>query len=230
METTQDKKIREKLDSLDTLPEGYNPSLDSKWELLLAGQPKKKTRQPYFWYAAAASVVLLLTFGYLFWPAANNQIISTVAQQTAPAKKPVSAKPETMQTETEVAAIMPVTTSNIRAGAVKNGSKKQEKTRTIKASEEIITAVKNPEPAAEQTILTAQPEPELLASEAVKPAKKRKPKFVEMDFEAPVETKIPFQETQTAQVQFRLKLLPQTAETHPTLIQAEKPFRLQHTF
>src|SRR5688572_17026520 len=77
METMQDKLIREKLNSLDTLPEGYAPLLDSKWELLMAGQPEAKKSRQYFWYATAASLLLLLGFGFLFLniPNSSNETI-----------------------------------------------------------------------------------------------------------------------------------------------------------
>src|SRR5687767_4351937 len=115
MGITQDKQIREKLNSLDTLPEGYAPSLDSKWELLMAGQPEVKKQTPYFWFAAAASIVLLLGFGFLFLKNSTTPNPMEIAGKTAPAfeqktvpflvEKPGTQKtlekPEIVATQTE---------------------------------------------------------------------------------------------------------------------------------
>src|SRR5687768_10547211 len=92
METMQDKLVREKLNSLDTLPEGYMPSLDSKWELLMAGQPQKQEPKRYLWYAAAASFLLLLAFGFLFLKPAEQPATGIIA------KAPVSDKNSTPST------------------------------------------------------------------------------------------------------------------------------------
>src|SRR6188768_4065609 len=95
MEAMQDKEIREKLNSLNTLPEGYSPSLDSKWELLRAGLPEKKKQPPFSLYALAASLLLLLGFGFLFRQSATFQaekagiasvLPSSVAKEFTPEK------------------------------------------------------------------------------------------------------------------------------------------------
>src|SRR5688572_9574297 len=166
METMQDKLIREKLNSLDTLPERYVPSLDSKWELLLAGQPEKKKRIPEFWYAIAASLVLLLTFGYLLLPKPAKQNTNTIAHQTIQTKQPVHAIKELIQPEAKIAVAKPVIVTKHLQKATKNARVKPEKTQSENVSEEIITAGKNPAPAIEQTILMAGSQSELLAKEA----------------------------------------------------------------
>src|SRR5688500_16253069 len=87
MEAMQDKIIREKLNSLDTLPEGYAPSLDSKWELLNTGKPEKKKEKPlYLWYAAAASVLLLLCFGLTYFQFGNKALEKGLAVENIPNK------------------------------------------------------------------------------------------------------------------------------------------------
>src|SRR5688572_27907678 len=87
METMQDILIREKLNSLDTLPVGYALWLDSKWELLRAGKPEKKRKPIYFWYAAAASLLLLLGFGVTFWQTEKPAAEKAIAKQEIQAGK-----------------------------------------------------------------------------------------------------------------------------------------------
>src|SRR5688572_16512448 len=87
MEAMQDKEIREKLNSLNTLPEGYSPSLDSKWELLCAGKPIKKRTSLSFWYAAAASFLLLLSASLIFWQTEKHAPEVTIAKQEIPVSK-----------------------------------------------------------------------------------------------------------------------------------------------
>ena len=65
MEQMEDKMIRAKIDALHTLPEGYAPSLDSKWELLQAGLEGKKEKFPIYWISIAAGFLLLIGFGWV---------------------------------------------------------------------------------------------------------------------------------------------------------------------
>ena len=241
METTQDKQIRKKLNSLDTLPEGYAPSLDSKWELLLAGKPEEKHRKPYFWYAAAASLLLLLSVGFLFFHNSIEPKETAIANTKIAVPKPETIPdptPETVEvfakkpTET-VAAATPgkvianpvIVAENARVKALK----------TPAAANNIVVKnadimPKNSVQLSETAILTPATEPVLATAEVQKMARKKKTTFVEMDFEAPKPARDPRPQTQTAQINFKLKLLPKANETGATVVQNEKPFRLQHTF
>lgn len=61
MEATENKIIVTKLEELSTLPKDYQPNLDSKWALLeasLSGKDKGKQRM-LFWMRAAAAMIIL---------------------------------------------------------------------------------------------------------------------------------------------------------------------------
>ena len=241
METTQDRQIREKLNSLDTLPEGYAPSLDSKWELLLAGKPEEKPRTPYFWYAAAASLLLLLSFGFLFFSKSIEPKETTIANTKIAVPKPetiADPTPETVavfaQKPTET--IAAATPEKVIANPVIISKNARAKTiKTPAAANNFVvknTSVipENSVQLSEPTGLTPATEPVLATSEVQKIACKKKTTFIEMDFEAPKPARNPRPQTQTAQINFKLKLLPKATETSATVVQNEKPFRLQHTF
>lgn len=65
MEWLENNILKEKLEQLDTLPEGYSPSLESKFELLMAAAPapaKRSLRIYYLIPAAAAAVVVVFLY------------------------------------------------------------------------------------------------------------------------------------------------------------------------
>ncbi|MEO8150250.1 MAG: hypothetical protein ABI723_21630 [Bacteroidia bacterium] len=70
MDKQTDKQIADKINSLDTLPQGYAPDLESKWELLQLADKKEKPAVILFltnrWLAAAACLLLFCTAG-LWW-------------------------------------------------------------------------------------------------------------------------------------------------------------------
>jgi hypothetical protein len=61
----EDKLVKAKIDSLHTLPEGYAPSLGSKWELLQAGLEGTKRKRPVSRIAIAAGIILLAGLGWI---------------------------------------------------------------------------------------------------------------------------------------------------------------------
>lgn len=68
MEMQENKIIREKLEGLQGLPAGYQPSLESKWALIEAGldEKKKGSVSPWMWVAAAAVVLVFFTSRWIF--------------------------------------------------------------------------------------------------------------------------------------------------------------------
>jgi len=67
----EDNLIREKLEGLHALPENYRPNLDSKWDLLEASlKGRSRSRQRLFRWVAALTGVFLL--GSLFLPYAGS--------------------------------------------------------------------------------------------------------------------------------------------------------------
>jgi len=65
MEMRSDKIIQDKINSVNDLPEGYSPNLNSKWELLQAGLKPEQNKKPVFYYIQRASAVaaMLLVIG-----------------------------------------------------------------------------------------------------------------------------------------------------------------------
>lgn len=232
METTRDKQIREKLNSLNTLPEGYTPSLDSKWELLLAGKPEKKERSFYGWYAAAASALLLLSFSFLYFKNQKQLLEKAIAEINTPisAKKTLAILPEKPETKLAVTTPSKAIIENKKAfkNAMPTPVKTQLAARKIPTSETFKpeTQIQTSEPG----ISTAENAPILAVTESPKMPRKKKTTFVEMDFDSPQSVKFPRPETRMAQINFKLKLLPKDSDPDATVMQTDKPFRLQHTF
>lgn len=65
METRSDNIIQEKINSLNNLPEGYSPNLNSKWELLQAGLKPEQNKRLLLFYVKQASAIaaMLLLIG-----------------------------------------------------------------------------------------------------------------------------------------------------------------------
>lgn len=226
----QDKQIREKLNSLDTLPEDYTPSLDSKWELLQAGQPVKKQKQPYFWYAAAASLLLLLGFGFLFLNRKTTGEAPVLARQKTSAPKPYSPISGNASSEIAASNMPPSEAKSERPekAFAQNGRVSAPKVRTSEA--EIAEAAETGQTGKPELVIEI-PETQTVHLAAAKPEKtKKKHKFVEVDFDAPAAPISQPQPVQTAQIQFKVKLLPKPSEAAPAVVQQENPLRLQHTF
>ena len=232
METMQDKLIRQKLNSLDTLPEGYAPSLDSKWELLIAGQTEPKKRPTFIWYAVAASLLLLLSFGFLFFQVSNQPEKTVIAQTNAIAssQKSVAFPEEKPENTPEVATLEKAA---IQAETIiKNAMPEPVKTKTSAREIAKVQPVFNPETPTqtpEPAVSTSETAPNLLAAENPKMQRRKKTTFVEMDFDAPTKPQMAKTANQLAKVQFRVKILPKEAE-NTAVVQNEKPLRLQHTF
>ncbi|HSI90424.1 MAG TPA: hypothetical protein VK927_04865 [Adhaeribacter sp.] len=229
----QDKQIREKLDSLNTLPEGYAPSLDSKWELLRAGQPEKKKRRLVYYYAAAASFLLLLVSGIFlnlkFASQPGNEVATTI--KTAPEAKPAFSEISKNEANNQpaISALIPT------EAKPENAIKKAEKTKVLaRASVKRRPAEAQTEvpalPSSEPEKLVLAPEPAAIATTRPEGPAKKRHRYVELDFEAPEMPQHLPQPVQTAQLQFKIRLLPQPSEPGRTTLQQENPIRLQHTF
>lgn len=240
METMQDKNIREKLNSLDTLPEGYAPSLQSKWELLQAGKPQKQEKPVYSWYAVAASLVLLICFGLVYLMPQKDAAPNLVAKQNpsqlqnTPSAALAVIETEPATEEKAVAAITTNTPAQIAASTKLIALEKSSKT-VAKALQKVTTEQAETPAFAAQKSLPAPAQisdvkPNEIAAALPVKTNKAKSRYVEMDFDAPVMPQAPPAPVQTAQVQLKIKLLPQTSETGATAQQETKTFRLQHTF
>jgi hypothetical protein len=229
MEAMQDKLIREKMNGLDSLPEGYAPSLESKWELLRAGNPEKTKRNPYFWYAAAASFLLLIGFGYLFIRTENQPQKISIARQKTPVEiekaNPVFPEDHKTKSGNKTPEIIIASTRT----AVKNAMPETPKT-NLPGKIKTISSTETVSRISEPVSQIAEEQPVLIAAEDPKATVKKRNRYVEVDFEAPASLQPVPKPTQTAQVQLKFRFLPQTSDAAPVVVQQEKPFRLQHTF
>jgi hypothetical protein len=65
MEMRSNKIIQDKINSVNDLPEGYSPNLNSKWDLLQAGLKPEQNKKPVLYYIQRASAVaaMLLLIG-----------------------------------------------------------------------------------------------------------------------------------------------------------------------
>jgi hypothetical protein len=64
MEMHSNNIIKQKIDSINNLPQNYEPNLESKWELLEAGLKSNKPKPFVFWFNRIGSVAaILLLFG-----------------------------------------------------------------------------------------------------------------------------------------------------------------------
>lgn len=60
----EDKIIKQKIDSLEKLPEGYEPNLESKWNLIETGLNEgNKKKVAIIWYRIAIAAMLLMIGG-----------------------------------------------------------------------------------------------------------------------------------------------------------------------
>lgn len=241
METTQDKLIREKLNSLDTLPEEYSLSLDSKWELLMAGQPEKKGDKKIWWYAVAASLLLLFGFSFIFFSSENQPQVPQIAsinennpQKLNNTQTSISGTPAIQKKELAEFSEKAERKPNEVA---QNGILKTSKTQVVEnkpiLAEIKIAKISSLPPSSATQLPSSEPvatEPILVASEISKPALKKNSRFVEMDFDTPVSLNAKPEAVQTAQLNIKIKLLPKAQNTGTEVVQNEKPLRLQHTF
>lgn len=93
MENLENNIIQQKINSLDTLPEGYAPSMENKWELIETALDGKNRKKPLFWYWSAAAVVLF-TVG-MWWvnlrPSTNQN--SNLIKPTVVAPEKITTTP-----------------------------------------------------------------------------------------------------------------------------------------
>ncbi len=97
MENLENKIIQGKINSLDSLPEGYQISLAGKWELIEASLEGKKSKKP-LWYWSSAAAILLLAGA--FWLTLKPEQPRNMVQQVEENKnKPVAVNTEKQQTK-----------------------------------------------------------------------------------------------------------------------------------
>ena len=177
MALTQDKNIKKKIDSLTDLPDGYTPSMESKWELLQAGNTRPAKKQ-YLYYAA---VLLLLLIPAWLMMNKKSENISSV-RNNIPATNKIAS---TDKIKIEKISVSGVTSKrNIKANHYysRNTVAAQNlQTNTVieEPKKEIVSVeeVKIP-----RNILIADSIPHPMIANTANP-KKHKKRYVEMDFD-----------------------------------------------
>lgn len=202
MDRSEDKIISEKIGSVDTLPEGYEPNLESKWSVLETGLNKQQKKGFVIsWPRIAAAAVLLLIGGGASLlliklqspkparPAANN-----VQKQTAP----VNVQPVPHETAPQMAAV--------HTGKTSKGSSHthQQQPAPVKQALQVAVHHEDQQDSTPQEIAPA-PVSEVQLANAT-PAKQQKQRYVEMDFnDQPIGPHAPSEQVLAAQ-QFRFRL------------------------
>jgi hypothetical protein len=68
MKMQEDKYIASQLNSLNSLPEGYQANISSKWEMIEMGMEQRSKRFPFYsLLAAAACLILMIGAGYFYF-------------------------------------------------------------------------------------------------------------------------------------------------------------------
>lgn len=166
---TANNIIKNKIDSVTDLPEGYAPNLNSKWELLQAGlpqQPEKEQRKPVMFYMqrAAAVAAMLLMIG-------GSGLLLIKKPNTAKPQAQATAKPTQQLAKQQV---LP-SAKTIQVAAVKSTQTNHKPTKTNQPI--IIDSV----PQAPSPIITPEPTPKPMLAQA-----EPLPIITEVDFTEPV--------------------------------------------
>ncbi|MFZ4799084.1 MAG: hypothetical protein ACOYMA_16400 [Bacteroidia bacterium] len=167
METHSDKLIQQKIDSVNSLPEGYSPNLNNKWEILAAGlTPKKKPLFLYFNKISAIAAMLLLIGGislFFIKTIKRKEAVKPVVSVTKPIEKEKIVS-KTNKTESPILVV--------KSDRIPTENKRIEKPIEIVQSE----SIKN-----DSFILLEKPA--IILAEATPKKTKR---FTEIDFNEPI--------------------------------------------
>jgi hypothetical protein len=179
MEITDNKRIAARLDELDTLPAGYTPNLDSKWELLeasLDGQRKTK-RRALVWVRAAAALLLCASLALLLPDAETKHLLrGDMRPASKPAPPPEASSGQALQSGPTAAP--PLQAQKIHTPPLRPAPVPQPA--EVKGTEPEL-AVAEPEPGVDSLPARAA-----LAAETP-PPKKKKQRYVQVDFGAPTQ-------------------------------------------
>jgi hypothetical protein len=186
MEATENKIIVSKLEELTTLPDDYQPNLDSKWALLeasLSGKDKNKQRI-LFWMRAAAALIILGLAG--MWMQSENRVkvLADTKTNNNPESQPAHAEESVsqqqpairFQSELNVAATFTVK---------KTPAKRTEKVEKIQQANEPIReiatrALRSETKDSASSIVEV---PAQIAEVSETPTKKKKGRYVQLDFD-----------------------------------------------
>ncbi len=191
---TANNTLKQKIDSVNDFPEGYQPNLSSKWELLDVGlRPAERERKPLLFYikriSAVAAMLLMIGGSWLI-----------MVRKPQPAKPQASMLPGSIQ-HTLANSVKPVSPTPVVEQKIKSdlrfGVKK--KVRSITQPQQATKPEVLPTPTDEACKPAQEEMPVQLV--AVKP-----PHFTEVDFTEPIITNTPPTEHVVKAQRFRFKL------------------------
>ncbi len=87
MESIENKIIRDKINTIENLPKDYTPSLDSKFELLMAGIPEPSKKRKRIWIIIPWGVAAGVAFLVVLNQSSNEKKIIT---SKAPTRKQIT--------------------------------------------------------------------------------------------------------------------------------------------
>ena len=174
MEMHSNKIIQQKIDSVNSLPEGYSPNLNNKWEILAAGlAPKKKPFFLYFNKISAVAAILLLIGGvslFFIKTIKRNDAAKPVVSITKPVKKGILVS-KTIETECP----------KLVANSYRNATTFYRLVRTPTEDKKAIEIIQNESIKKDSFILLEKPT--IILAEATPKKTKR---FTEIDFNEPI--------------------------------------------
>jgi hypothetical protein len=150
----QNNILKEKFESIDDLPLDFTPNLESKWELVAAALPaKKSSKKPLFiWYLSGVAALFLAVFTF-FWTGPKQDL--SVAVLT----------PKVIEKPIEIVAINKNELANVKTlNKRKTSLNKREETTILVQTKDSVLPI-------EESKLVAEKVPEKITS-----------RFVEIDF------------------------------------------------
>lgn len=210
MELLENNIIQQKLNSLDTLPEGYAPSLSSKFELLMTAAPaeKKQSKWLYFVPAGIAATIALLV---LVQP--DNTSVDFNTQHYA----------GRLQNSAVIAA--PVQITETPAVAVK-----QIRTKRTKQVSPAVQLAVAPAPVHQEEVVVLATDTTTLHLATTPVEQQKKIRFIEVDFDdTPLNAPVVVQQTTTGKQKFSFRFnlystAAQSSGKQPTPVQFRKNF------
>lgn len=172
----QNKILKEKFESIDDLPLDFTPNLESKWELVSAALPAKKSDKKllFIWYLGGVAALFLAVISF-FW-AEPKQVLPLAILSPKVVEKPAAL---VVAPKKEIAIVKP---TNKRKTSLK---KREEAPVWVQAKDTILPAM--------PAITVAEKAPEIVKS-----------RYVEIDFTNEVyAAKFPLANTSEKLVQFR---------------------------
>ena len=177
----EDNIIAGKLAELNTLPEGYEPNLDSKWALLEAGINKRDTvdkRFMYLWMSIAASLFIVCVLGIWSYMQPKRVIVQKKVQPKIQfsIQQELTASSDRSKKEIHV-------WHKVHVLSVHQFSSVQKSTQ-LKAELPLVTA--EALSSCKDSVSVIQESAVVISATLNSPLKIKKPRYVQVDFNTPI--------------------------------------------